>query len=70
MTGRLREAREAQGLTQFQLAVRAETIIGVIARIERGDGNPRLDVALRIARELGATTLDEIEALFTQEGDR
>jgi transcriptional regulator with XRE-family HTH domain len=70
MTGRLREAREAQGLTQFQLAVRVETIPGVIARIERGDGNPRLDVALRIARELGATTLDEIEALFTQEGER
>ena len=47
---RLREARENQGLTQDELAARAETSQGVIQKIENGHSlRPRIVVALALA---------------------
>lgn len=68
MTQRLKEAREAQGLSQLQLAIRAETIPGVIARIEQRRGTPSWEIGLRIARALGHDVV-ALEALFAQDGE-
>jgi transcriptional regulator with XRE-family HTH domain len=52
----IREAREAQGLTQVELAAKAETTQGTISRIEAGTIVPRLDTLQRIAEALGTTS--------------
>lgn len=50
---RIRELREASGLSQAQLAERIATKQPSIARIESGRMLPRLDVLQRIASALG-----------------
>ena len=55
---RLRERREAAGLSQEGLARRSECSLNTVGRIERGRGRPSLDVALRIASVLGADARD------------
>jgi transcriptional regulator with XRE-family HTH domain len=50
---RIRELREAKGLSQTQLAEMIETKQPSIARIESGRALPRLDVLQRIATALG-----------------
>lgn len=62
---RLKEAREARGLTQFELAVRAGTRPNVLQRIETGRGLPAWETGLRIARELGYD-VTALEALFSE----
>jgi len=51
---RVREIREAQGLSQRQLAAQAKVRQGTISAIERGDSSSiDLEVLDRIARALG-----------------
>ncbi len=50
---RIRELREAKGLSQAQLAEMIETKQPSIARIESGRALPRLDLLTRIASALG-----------------
>ncbi len=47
---RLKEFREARGLTQGQLAMRMRLDRSYIARIEHGQRVPALETAFRLAR--------------------
>jgi XRE family transcriptional regulator, regulator of sulfur utilization len=51
----LRALREAQGLTQNQLAERAGVPRATLAHLETGGGNPTLLVTIRIASALNVT---------------
>jgi transcriptional regulator with XRE-family HTH domain len=66
----IREARKRAGLTQAQLATRAGVTQPVIARLERGGGNPTFETLERVlhaaghrlelrAVEQGLVTVDE-----------
>jgi transcriptional regulator with XRE-family HTH domain len=66
----VKQARKQAGLTQAQLAARAGTTQPVIARLERGDGNPTFETLERVlhaaghrlelrAVEQGLVTVDE-----------
>jgi transcriptional regulator with XRE-family HTH domain len=56
---RMKALREASGLTQQELAVRAETNVGVIAAIEQGKTpDPRFSTMRDIAKALGVTLND------------
>jgi transcriptional regulator with XRE-family HTH domain len=57
----IRQARQARGLTQVQLAEQAETTQGTISRIESGDLIPRVDDLARIADALGTTAADLLQ---------
>lgn len=46
---RIREAREAAGLTQEQLAERTDLVRNTIGNVENGHYSPRLDSLLMIA---------------------
>ena len=48
-------ARHKQGLTQAQLAQIVGTTQSVIARLERGRGNPNLQLILKICQQLRVT---------------
>ena len=54
---RIRELREAQGLSQRQLADRMGTTQSVIARLEAGGSKPSMTTLERIAAALG-TAID------------
>jgi DNA-binding XRE family transcriptional regulator len=56
----LRRARERAGLTQAELAERAEVSRQLVASAEAGRHAPAVDAALRIARAIG----EGVEALF------
>ena len=49
----LRDARRRHGVTQTQLAARAQTSQAAISRIERGIVSPTLDTAARLFDLLG-----------------
>lgn len=49
----MKESRKAMGLTQEQLAERAEVSQGMIAAIEIGKRKPSVKIAKRIASVLG-----------------
>ena len=55
---RLREAREAAGYTQSQLGEMAGLTQAAISRIERGDGNPSLPSAVKLADILSIPLTD------------
>lgn len=57
---RVREAREALGLSQVELAARASLTRQSVGAIEAGRATPSVDVALRLARALDA----DVESLF------
>jgi DNA-binding XRE family transcriptional regulator len=57
---RVGEARRRVGLTQPELAERANVGRSTIARIEAGRQSPTIEVALAISRGLG----ESVEALF------
>jgi len=52
---KLREAREAKGLSQQELAKSIGSIHTVIGRYERDEMKPSIDVVKRLAEELGTT---------------
>jgi transcriptional regulator with XRE-family HTH domain len=49
----VRQMRESRGLTQEQLAERAEVSATYIGFVERGDNVPTLTIVLQIASALG-----------------
>jgi transcriptional regulator with XRE-family HTH domain len=49
----IRRLREAQGLTQEQLAGEADIAMRHLGRIERGEGNPTVEVLGKLAAVLG-----------------
>jgi len=57
---RLRELRHATGMTQSELARRAELTETYISRLERGGAAPGIDLVDRLAKALGAATTDLI----------
>lgn len=63
---RLREAREARGLSMNALASEAGLSQSMISRLENGAGNPTLDSLLRIAAvlniELGSLISAAVQA--------
>ncbi len=63
---RVRERREACGLSQTALAERAKLSRQSVGAIEAGRTTPAVDVALRIARALGC----QVEELFGDSDDR
>jgi transcriptional regulator with XRE-family HTH domain len=60
LPNRLRELREAAGLTQMDLAHQAGLTVGTISQLERGENIPLVTTAGAIARVLGVP----VEALF------
>ncbi len=58
----LRKIREKKGLTQVQLAEKAEISQEYVARLETGSKlNPSLAVAVRLAKALGVSIADLVE---------
>lgn len=53
MTNRLQKLRKQQGLTQTELARRAQITRSYLSAVENGKYNPTTEVALRLARVLG-----------------
>ncbi len=48
-----KEAREKQGLTQEQVAIKAKINVNYYAQVERGERNARGDILNKIANALG-----------------
>ncbi|WP_461866441.1 helix-turn-helix transcriptional regulator [Thermococcus sp.] len=65
MKNRLRELREAKGLTQEELAKALGVTRQTIIAIEKGKYDPSLKLAFKIARFFGV----KIEDIFIYEGD-
>lgn len=55
---RLREVRSSRGLTQAQLAEKAEVTTSYITRLENGSSAPGIDLVARLAAALGTTVAD------------
>lgn len=53
---RIRELRNQQGLTLDELAERSGVSRAMLSKIERGENNPTLVVAVKVAVALGVTT--------------
>lgn len=60
MTNRIRELREAKGMTQAELAALADVARQTIIAVEKGRYDPSLSLAFRIADILGKS----VEAVF------
>ncbi|WP_297514863.1 helix-turn-helix transcriptional regulator [Thermococcus sp.] len=65
MRNRLRELREARGLTQEELAKALGVTRQTIIAIEKGKYDPSLRLAFKIARFFGV----KIEDIFIYKGD-
>jgi len=65
---RVKERREALGLTQMDVAVRAGVSIATVVRLEGGDV-PRLDTAQKVAAALG-TNVDQLWPTTPDETER
>jgi DNA-binding XRE family transcriptional regulator len=61
----IRAAREARGLTQADLAVRAHVAQAYLSYLEQDEREPSLSIAARIAREL-EIPLDELASTVTR----
>src|SRR5574340_991782 len=55
---RVREVRRTRGLSQEQLAERAEIATNYLSSIERGLENPTFDMLVRLARALKVDLVD------------
>ena len=60
---RLRKLRQHRGLTQSEVAERAQVSLVYVSQIERGHRNPTLAVVLRLARAVDVTPSDLIAGL-------
>ena len=59
--GILRDAREAAGLTQRELAKKAGTSQSVVARVELGENSPSWDTLSRLVRAAGHNLVPSLE---------
>lgn len=59
----IRERRDALKITRLRLALAVDISERTLARYEAGEGQPPLDVAARIAVELGCTVDDLLGSL-------
>lgn len=59
---RLRELRTSRGLTQAQLAERAEVTLSYITRLEAGSYAPGIDLVQKLAAALGTSAADLLPA--------
>lgn len=55
LSARMRELRFDRGLTQQELAFRAQLAIRTVARMEAGEGNPSLATLEAVAQGLGVS---------------
>lgn len=63
---KLREVRRSRGMTQVELAEKAEVTVGYISRLESaGGGAVGLDLLARLAAALGTTVADLVPAAIT-----
>jgi DNA-binding XRE family transcriptional regulator len=62
---KIRAAREAHGLTQAELAARAQVAQAYLSYLEQDQREPSLSIAARLAREL-EIPLDELASTLTQ----
>ena len=62
---KIRAAREARGLTQAELAVRARVAQAYLSYLEQDQREPSLSIAASIAREL-EIPLDELASTLTR----
>jgi transcriptional regulator with XRE-family HTH domain len=60
--GKLRELRRSRGMTQAELARRAEVSVTHLSELENGDIAPGIDLVDRLARALGAAAADLLPA--------
>lgn len=58
---KLKQARKKQGLTQVQLAKKAEISTNYYARIERDEENPSIDVVRDIIKALKIKSTDILD---------
>lgn len=58
---RIRDLREEAGLTQAELADRVDVTRQTVLYVEKGEYNPSLELAWRIAREFDAGIEDVFE---------
>ena len=65
---KLKSARAALGLTQQELAERVGVTRQTIVAIERGDYNPSITLALRIAKVFG-TIVEQVFYLTEEDGE-
>lgn len=56
----MRQLREERGLTQFDLAVKAEASLSSVVNIEAGRQEPRVSLAEKLASALGVSVADII----------
>jgi transcriptional regulator with XRE-family HTH domain len=59
---RLRELRHSRGMTQAQLAERAQVTVSYVGRLEAGGAAPGIDLVGRLASALGATAAELLPA--------
>ena len=65
---RLKELRAAKGLNQQELGALVGASRQTISLIERGDYNPSITLALRIAKVFG-TTVEQVFYLTEEDGE-
>ncbi len=58
---RIREMRQARGLSQTKLAREADMDPATLNRIERGNGNPNIKTLLKLAHVLETTVGELVE---------
>lgn len=59
---RLRAVRQACGMTQLQLAEKAEVSVAFVGRLERGQAGPGIDIVEKLAAALATTPGDLLPA--------
>ncbi|EDN01616.1 MAG: helix-turn-helix transcriptional regulator [Pseudoflavonifractor capillosus] len=68
LENRLKELRAAKGLNQQELGALVGASRQTISLIERGDYNPSITLALRIAKVFG-TTVEQVFYLTEEDGE-
>jgi XRE family transcriptional regulator, regulator of sulfur utilization len=57
----IRALREARGWSQEELAIEAGVDSSHLGKLERGEGNPTIELIVRVAQTLGADVVVKIE---------
>ena len=64
---RIREKREEQGLTREEVAEMTDISANYLGTIERGEKTPRIEVIIKIANALKATSDELLQDVLDQE---